>query len=97
MANYLEIRDLFNDSDLKNRVEVAVIVAAQGLADSPDNNAWVAEAYNNPKGEAQKALMGVLAQNRAFTVAQIQGADDATLQTAVDAAVATLVKAKAGL
>ena len=97
MALYTELRDLFNDSTLQNRIEVAVIVAANDLSDSASNNAWVAQAYSNPKAEAKKALMSVLATHNGLTVAQIQGADDATLQTAVDAAILTLVKALAGV
>tara|TARA_R110002096_G_scaffold34857_2_gene99322 strand:+ start:392 stop:685 length:294 start_codon:yes stop_codon:yes gene_type:complete len=97
MATYTEIRDLFNDSVLKNRVEVAVIIAANGLADNASNNAWVSQAYNNPKAEAGKALMAVLAANNGLSVAAIQGANDAAIQGAVDTAVATLVKALAGV
>jgi len=97
MATYLEVRDLFKDSDLQAKAEVAVIKAANGLADNANNNAWVADAYSNPKGESLKALMGVLASNSALTVEQIQSASDAALQTAVDSAVDTLIKAKAGV
>ena len=96
MATYSEIRDLFNDDTLRNRVEVAIIISANGLADNASNNAWVADAYSSPRGEAEKALMAVLASNNGLTVEQITGATDAALQTAVDSAVATLVKAKAG-
>ena len=97
MATYTELRDLFNDSALSNRVEVAVIIAANGLADNASNNAWVAQAYSSPTSEAKKALMSVLASNAGLTVAAIQGATDAALQTAVDSAVSILVKALAGV
>ena len=96
MATYTEIRDLFNDSTLSNRVEVAVIVAANNLADNVSNNAWVAQAYSNPTAEAKKVLMAVLATNAGLDVSAIQGATDAALQTAVDSAVVILVKALAG-
>ena len=97
MATYTEIRDLFNDSALSNRVEVAVIIAANGLADNASNNAWVSQAYSSPTAESKKALMSVLASNNGLTVAAIQGSTDAALQTAVDSAVAILVKALAGV
>lgn len=97
MATYSELRDLFNDADLLNRVEVAVIIEANGLADNASNNAWVAAAYSSPKQEARKALMGVLATNNGLDVAQIQGATDAQLQSAVASVVSILVKAKAGV
>ena len=96
MATYTELRDLFNDSELSNRVEVAVIIAANGLADNATNNAWVAQAYSSPKAEANKALMAVLASNSGLSVSAIQGATDTALQTAVDSVVTILVKAKAG-
>lgn len=97
MATYTEIRDLFNDSVLLNRVEVAVIISANNLADDANNNSWVAKAYSSTVSEAKKALMAVLATHNGLTVAQIQGATDAALQSAVDIAVSTLVKAQAGV
>ncbi len=97
MATYIELRDLFSDSALLNRIEVAIIIAANGLADNASNNAWVSQAYSNPKAEAKKALMSVLAVNNGLTKTQIQGATDAALQTAVDTAVSTLIKALAGV
>ena len=97
MATYTEVRNLFNDSALANRVEVAVIIAANGLADNASNNAWDGAAYANPTTEARKALMSVLATNNALTVEAIQGATDVALQAAVDAAVSTLIKALAGV
>ena len=96
MATYTELRDLFNDDTLRNRIEVAIIIAANGLADNANNNAWVAQAYSNPRAEAEKALMSVLAENNALDVTAIQTATDAALQTAVNTAVTTLVKALAG-
>lgn len=96
MATYTELRGLFNDDSLRNRVEVAVIIAANGLADNINNNAWVAQAYSNPRREADRALMAVLAENNALDVATIQASTDVALQTAVDSAVAILVKALAG-
>ena len=97
MASYTELRDLFNDSELSNRVEVAVIVSANSLADNASNNAWVAQAYANPTAEAKKVLMAVLATNAGLDVSAIQGATDAALQTAVDTAVSILIKALAGV
>ena len=108
MALYLEVGGLFNDSDLLERVEVATIIAANGLADNVANNAWVSQAYSSPTVEAKKVLRAVLATHNGLTAAQIQEATyngltvaqiqeptDAALQTAVDNAVAVLVKAVA--
>ena len=97
MATYLEIRVLFGDSDLLERVEVAVLIATNGLADNAANNAWVEAVFSSPCKEAQKVLMGVLAVNNASTVEAIQGSTDAILQSHVNAIVATLISAKAGV
>lgn len=106
MASYIEIRNLINDSTLRNRTEAGVIVAGQGVMDdvtnfpSPtadtvlqqDRLAWAARAFNSPREEARKMLMSVLAANKGATVAQITGASDATLQTNVNAAVDLLAQ-----
>ena len=97
MASYTELRSLFNDSDLMERVEVAVIIAANDLAGGTPTAAqttWIANAYSSPAGEARKALMGVLAANSGATLVNIQTASDATLQTNVDAI--ALILAAAG-
>ena len=94
MATYLELRSLFNDGDLNNKMEVAVIIAAQTLiagTPSAQESAWAAKCFSGTKGEAAKALMGILASNKGSTVTQIQGASDSVLQTAVDGIVPTLV------
>jgi hypothetical protein len=48
---------------------------------------WARSVLQGPDAEAQRMLWAVLAQNRAFTQAQITGADDATVQGAVNAAI----------
>ena len=97
MAAYKDLRVLFNDSDLLERTETAIIIAANNLPANIANNAWIAQAFASPNAEAKKALMGVIAANSAQTIAAIQAADDATLQTNVDSVVATLVSAMAGV
>lgn len=102
MATYQELRVLFNDSNLLEKVEVAVVIAANTLVadpatpDAPDK-AWAAQVFSNPKAEAQKAVMAVLAENSGATVSAIQTATDASIQTNVDGVVSTLVDALAGV
>ena len=96
MATYKELRGLFNHSDLLERVEVAVIVAANNLADTPTNNAWVAVAFSSPNSEAKKALMGVIAANADKTLTEIDEVGDVALQNKVNAVVNTLAAAMAG-
>jgi len=100
MATYQELRALFNDSDLMEKVEVAVVVAANDLATAATpttaQKAWAAQVAANPSGEAQTAMMFVLAQNKGQSVATIQGATDAALQNNVNSVVPVLVDALAG-
>jgi hypothetical protein len=100
MATYQELRGLFNDSDLMEKTEVAVVVAANDLVGGTPttaDKAWIAAALANPSAEAQKALMNVLAANKGLSVAQIQNATDSALQTNVNAVVPILVDALAGV
>jgi len=94
MATYNELRGLFNSSDLKNRVSVACIVAAEtirgedvGTTNHTNRLAWAKQAFSNPNGMATQMLMALLAANKDAAVAAIEGASDAALQTKVDAAV----------
>ena len=100
MATYKELRDLFDDSDLTEKVEVAVVIAANNLISGTPTTAqkaWAAAAFASPNAEARKALMAVLAENSGATVAQIQSATDASVQTNVNGVVPTLVDALAGV
>lgn len=100
MATYDELRQLFDSSDLLNKIEVAIVIAANGLlSGSPTaaSKAWVVKVFSSPRSEAKKALMSVLAANSAATSAQILGASDAAIQTKVDEVVPILVDALAGV
>ena len=94
MATYDELRTLFGDDPLRNKIEVAVIVAAEAIrgedANTPNHDnrlVWAKQAFDNPQGAATKMLMALLAANKDATVAQIQSATDEAIQTKVDAAV----------
>lgn len=94
MATYNELFDLRVNSELRNRIVVACVVAAElirGEVASTPNNAnrliWARSVFRDSENVAVPMLMAVLAQNRTATVAQITGASDATLQTAVNNAV----------
>ncbi len=101
MASYAEIRTLFNDSDLKNKVATAVIIAALGILGESTPDAarigWAARAFESPEREAKRVFMAVLAANNTATVADIEGAPDATIQVSVDAAIDLFVAADAGV
>ena len=95
MAAYEEIHALFTgESALRNRVQVAVIVAAEAIRSedgATENHAnrliWAASAFENPTGMANRLLMAVLAANKDATVEQITGASDAAVQSNVNAAI----------
>lgn len=94
MAQYIELRQLFNDSDLKNRLDVACIVAAEtirgedvGTTNHTNRMLWAKATFSNVRSMSEKMLMALLAANKDLTTVQIQGALDSALQTKVDAAV----------
>ena len=102
MATYIELRQLMNDGDLPNRVTTATLVFAQKLLAGPPvpsvaDKAWANLVSANPDIEGRKVLMFVLAANKAFTMAQIQGASDEDIQTQVDLIAPNLVDALAGV
>jgi hypothetical protein len=94
MATYMELRVLFNDSDLQDRVEVSCIVAAEtirtedgGTTNHANRLAWAKGAFEHPRGVRNEMLMALLAANKDATVAAIQGVTDSALQTQLDAAI----------
>ena len=99
MASYIDLRNLFSNDELKNRVDIAVVIAANNLLSgtpTANDQKWAAHVFSGPRSEGAKALMAVIATNNGLTVAQITSASDAALQAAVDLAVPTLVIAYAG-
>lgn len=101
MATYIEIRGLFNSSDLRNKVATAVVVAAQVILENGTattaQKAWANKAFSNPSGEAGRIYMSVLAANKDATLSAIESSTDAQIQTNVDAAIAMFVDADAGV
>lgn len=97
MATYIELRNLANNADLRNRIEVAVMVAAEAIitaspADTDERVGWAQRVLSNPAPWAQRVLWLALASNKDASAAQISGATDAALQTIVDGAVSALAK-----
>ena len=94
MATYFELLQAAEHQDLTRRVRVAVIVAAEavraesgGTANHPNRLVWAKGVFERPDQEAQRMLWVVLAQNKDATLAQIIGASDSVVQSAVNAAV----------
>lgn len=103
MATYLELRGLFSDGDLANKVVMATVIEAQTIAEriSPvpttAEKAWIEAVFESPVTQGGKVLMAVLAANKSTSVAGIQGASDSVIQTNVSNIVPILVDALAGV
>ncbi len=101
MATYSELRSLFSNDDLRHRVETAVIIAAETeLAASPgsvEGRSWGLKVLRGPADWGRTAFLSVLASNKTASVAAIQSASDATIQTNVDAAKAGWIAAEGGV
>lgn len=95
MATYEELHSLFTgESELKNKIGVAVIVAAEairgedvGTANHANRLLWAASAFSNPRGVAGQMFMAVLAANKSATLSAITSASDSEIQANVDAVV----------
>ena len=91
MATYNELRSLFGEGSLRNRVEVALCMKVHAILQeatpSAERLAWARTTLSNSYGEADSLLKYALAANAALTTAQLLGASDAALLTAVGAAV----------
>lgn len=94
MATLAELQGLFSDAGLLPKIEAACVIAAEAIRVEAANTAnhsarvaWAKQVYTSPSTVAQYMLKAVLAQNSTLTVAQLQGASDAAIQAAVNAAV----------
>ncbi len=90
-----EMQGLFADATLLPKIQAAIVIAADGIrteATSTANHAarvmWARSALADATTvTAAIILRGVLAQNAGATTGQVTGATDATIQTAVNAAI----------
>jgi hypothetical protein len=97
MASYLELLDASNDDTLNQRMRVAVVIAAElvrtestATTNHTARAAWAKTVYADPTAVAHKMIYAVLAQNAAAPLATILAATDASIQTAVNAAIDAL-------
>ena len=99
MATYSELYDIAtnNNGSLLNRITTACVIAAEAIrveSGATTNHAnrllWAKFVLQQPRMQAEKMIWAILAQNASATVAQINAATDATIQTAVGNAVDVL-------
>lgn len=94
MATYAELLLAAENATLNNKIKVACFIAAETVrtesgatANHANRLLWAKRVFENPDTEARRMVWAVLAQNSAATLAQITGALDPTVQTAVNAAI----------
>lgn len=94
MATYQELLSVVYDKNLSEKILVAGVVAADVIrleAPTVTNHEarlnWARKALESPAAMRDKLTYAVLAQNRSATLTAILAADDAAVQTAVNAAV----------
>lgn len=94
MATYAELLSASTDQTLGDKIMVACVVSAETIRTestaTPNHTErlkWAQKVFFDPGGVRNQMVWAVLAQNRAFTSAQILAATDSATQTAVDAAV----------
>lgn len=102
MATYKELFDLHANTAILERVMAAVAVACDLIrVESPGATqeevdlhtrrvVWARQAIRNVDGTARNIMWALMATNRDLTVAQIEGATDAQIQTAVNNVVGLL-------
>lgn len=102
MSNYLQTWALANQEQMRRRVEVAVVRAAQyqiarGDTASPQETAWARHILRGPDAISAAANVAVWAVVTDPSVEPLgEGATDAQIQAAVDARLPELIAA-AGL
>lgn len=96
MATYLELERIGEDDGLGRLIKEALYIAAEALLSgtpTDDEIVWADYVLLRPGDEITKAQHALIAQNENATIAQITGASDATVQTAVNGFVPSLVVA----
>lgn len=90
MASHEELFSIRNDSALQNRVESAVLIAAEAvMLEDPatENNTnrriWAKQVFAGPRSKSDPIFNAILAAYHALSEAQIRAATDEQIDTAV--------------
>ncbi len=91
--SYIEMMNMIQDSNLRLRVAAACIVAAEAIrveassvTGHTERLVWARSVFFSPTQMAERLMPSIIAQNSAATVAAVQSASDASIQSAVNAA-----------
>lgn len=94
MAAYSDLAQLINDPTLRDRVAVALLVAADVIrleGDAVPNHSnrlkWAKQVLRSPYDHADDMVRALIGQNKDLTVTQIQGVIDTQIQNAVNSSI----------
>lgn len=94
MATLAEQFDINNNATLLNKIAASVAVEADVIrledgatANHANRLLWAKEAFSTPLDMAKRMMPAIIAANRTATKAQIEGASDSSIQSAVSATV----------
>lgn len=97
MATLSELATLLNDGPLIDKCKAACLVAATAIiaesgatANHANRLLWAKKAFIDPVSQGTLMVRAVLGANASATLVQINSATDASIQTAVNAAVDTV-------
>ena len=94
MAAYIDLYNVRSNTELRNTIAIAVVVAAQEkLAGTPSavEAKWAVGVVRNPNGTAAAVINLVLAANKGLTIETILAAGDPAIQANVDACIDGLI------
>jgi len=98
MATYTELVGFYGTSDfdaLRNKIKVAITIKCKAIADVGSPTAaqkeYIQSAIANPQSSANTVVNYVLAANNGQSIANINAASDASIQTNVDSAIDELL------
>ena len=95
MATYAQLIGLRSDSDLGNKIKQGIRDKAHAILDEvgsqPIRRQWALDALANPESVLEQVFSYVLVENEGNSLAVIQSASDASIQTNVNSAVDKIV------
>jgi len=95
MANYKELREIFNDKELNFRVDTAMAIGIDTLLTSNnadnDDRVWADHATKNPDTVSRQILQILFERNKNLSTVVMRSATDVYLQTKVDKIIPQLV------
>ncbi len=91
MAELIELYQLKSNSELRNRIEMAVLIEAEAIRveenPTPARTAWSRSVFADPRSEANRMFRALIAAHADLTIDEIENVGDAQIKTAVAAAV----------